>query len=615
MDLQYNPSCKVSRMLKERGGLNLKVRVMNGKIKISILITIGFNIMTLALGVDLREILYDFEENFDVARIKTEYSAVSVIPSGESVGLIIELLSSEAQPTVTFNLPERHRDLSDSRYVEMDIRNLSGEKAVLTFWALSGAGWGGMNSAAETKAGREILEPHSTTTLKIDLYGRYPGPDALATAIDPANVKQLEIVFHCHQAGLRFAIDNIKTTGQRSPHSLGTSARFPVPEVTFGPPASGKRVRQQLPAYKDTAITHVLCLPENWQPDGLYPIIVEFTGNVFYHKFCHSTGRTEQGNLAYGLSRGRDFICINMPFVSEDGLHEQVDGWGSEKQTIDYCIKTLRYVCENFRGDPSAVFITGFSRGEIACNYIALHDDKIADVWLGFLSDPGQKWSGGSGWNNSGIGWDERAQRIQGRSCFLSRPDLGPAHVDIQYLEDSPATLASRKWLREVLERRPGTHSIRGKVIGKNSQGISRIRIQSGETHFTWTDDNGNYVLESLVDGPRMVTASKKGLAFEPAQRALVVDGGDVANVDFTAISEDPVAQEIDFQVLPSSEIKIIPDFNGAPDEDGILGGMEMKGPSFKKGCFFRSKESQLLARRGQPDCPAHFRGDLRGTQ
>lgn len=566
--------------------------LMNGKIKAGILITMGLNIAALAPGADSKGIVYDFKENFDAGRLKTEHAAVSVIPSDEGGGLGIELLSSEVEPTVTFNLPEESRDLSAFRYVEMDILNLSEKEAVLTFWALSGAGWGGMNSAAETQAGREKLEPHSAATLKIDLYGRYPGPDALATAIDPSTVKQLEIVFHIRQASLRFAIDHIRVAGRRPPHSLGTAARFPVPEVTSGPPAPGKRVRQQLPAYQGTRIAHVLCLPDNWRPDGLYPIIVEFTGNVFYHKFCHSTGRTEQGHLAYGLSRGKDFICINMPFVSEDGLHEQVNGWGSEEKTIDYCIETLRYVCENFRGDPSAIFITGFSRGDIACNYIALRDDRIADVWLGFLSDPGYKWPGGRGWKDSGIGWDERAQRIRGRSCFTSRPDLGPAHVDIQYLEDSPTTLAARKWLREVLETRPGTHSIRGRVIGQDGRGIGGVRIEGGETHFTWTDENGNYVLKSLIDGPRTITASGKGLTFEPPQCTLVLNGSDAAGVDFTAISEGPVAGEIDFRRLPASGIKIMPDLSRMPDKDGILGSMELKVPAFQKGCFYSDRKT-----------------------
>ena len=179
-------------------------------------------------------VLYDFEKDFDVSKVEAEYAAAKVVSSDGGKALGIELFSSKELARVTFNLLEKYRDLSSKRYVEMDIKNLADKKAVLTFWALSGAGWGGISSAATTKLGREKLEPNSTTTLKIDLYGRYPGPDAIATAIDPAKVKQLRIVFHLYQAGFKFEVDNIRVTGSQPKDNLGTSARFLVPEVTGG---------------------------------------------------------------------------------------------------------------------------------------------------------------------------------------------------------------------------------------------------------------------------------------------------------------------------------------------------------------------------------------------
>jgi hypothetical protein len=72
------------------------------------------------------------------------------------------------------------------------------------------------------------------------------------------------------------------------------SRRVLVPDVSREPPGPGRRVYQQLPGWEKTSVTHVLTLPREWQPGGKYPVIVEYTGNVFYHKFCHSTGRTEQ---------------------------------------------------------------------------------------------------------------------------------------------------------------------------------------------------------------------------------------------------------------------------------------------------------------------------------
>lgn len=283
--------------------------------------------------------------------------------------------------------------------------------------------------------------------------------------------------------------------------------------------------------------TKMINLPENWEPGKLYPIIVEYPGNVFYHKYCHSTGYTEQGRLAYGMSRGRDFICVNMPFIAEDNQREQSNGWGSPERTVEYCLKTIRHVCENYGGDPSAVVVTGFSRGSIACNYIALRDDKIADVWLAFGRNPAGPRPKGQGWHGSAIGWDERAQRLKGRSCYTDRPNLGPGvHVDVEYLEDSGNTLAVQQWLRYVLKHRPCTYQIKGRVVDRNGKGIVGVRIQSGYTHFTFTDDQGDYILRSIVDSDRTVTASKDRYSFEPAEQQVIVAGNNIDEVDFVGM-------------------------------------------------------------------------------
>ncbi len=480
------------------------------------------------------QILYDFEDTFDLNSFYTQKITAKIVEQEDNKVLELVLLSDEEHPTLTISAPEDSWDFSKREYLEMDIKNLSENDAIFTFWALSGAGWGGISSASNTESGREKLRPDSSKTLKIDLHGRYPGPDALATAVDPSKVKQVKIIFHIRQAGFKFQIDNIRVCGNNPIDSLGTEERFPVPEIISAEPAPGKRVRQQLPSFKDTDIAHILTLPRDWQPDKRYPVIVEYTGNVFYHKYCHSTGLTEQGNLAYGISRGENFICLNLPFISEDGLNEQVNGWGSEERTIDYCIETIRYVCENYGGDPSAVILTGFSRGEIGCNYIALRDDRIADVWLAFLGNPEKVFpEGKEGWKGSGIGWNERRKRIKDRSCFLKRPNLGPAHVDIQYLEDSEATIASRQWLKQVIKDRPGTYSISGRVSDKMGQGLAGVRIQSGPIHYTFTDENGHYELKSLIKGKRVVLAKRNGLSFYPSKYRVTITEQNLTNIDF----------------------------------------------------------------------------------
>ena len=90
-----------------------------------------------------------------------------------------------------------------------------------------------------------------------------------------------------------------------------------TPEMTNEIPAAGRRVRQVAPEYKGTEVYHALYLPVDWEPDGKYPVIVEYTGNKFAE--CGSTGEVRDANLGYGLSGGKRFIWVSMPCTSWDG--------------------------------------------------------------------------------------------------------------------------------------------------------------------------------------------------------------------------------------------------------------------------------------------------------
>lgn len=487
-----------------------------------------------AQGAEPARVLHDFEQQSPAA---DAWQAEHLTARPQAGRLHLTLHDAGELPTLTFPVPDQLRDLSSYRFVAADITNLNDRPATFTFWALSGAGWGGMNSAALTERGREVLEPGQTKTLKIDLHGRYPGPDTLATAIDPAEVKQLRLVFEGRQGGYEFKLDNIRALGTAPDKTLGQAARLNVPEVVDDPPTAGVRARRKLPAYQHTDLTHVLYLPPDWQPSERFPVVVEYTGNQFFHKFCHSIGFCEQGHLAYGLARSGGYIGLTLPFVSEDGQREQANGWGSPERTIDYCLEAIRDVCENYGGDSSAVIITGFSRGRLACNYIALRDERIADVWLAFLADPDRGLpTDEKGWRGSGVGWNDRAERIRGRSCFLQLPELGPAHVDVQYLEESDATVTTRKWLNHIFHAKPGTRAIRGAVADKHGDPVVGVRVQSGLTHFTFTDESGGYCLAGLAGKSRRVTAAKPGYKFGPPQQQVELDQHDVSGVEFKAV-------------------------------------------------------------------------------
>jgi hypothetical protein len=368
---------------------------------------------------------------------------------------------------VRFPLPAGAGDLSRFRHLEVALANPGATPVTFTFWALSGPGWGGVStfSTSRSASGRETLAPGASGTFRLDLHARYPGPEPLTAAIDPAAIHTLALVFEPGRAPAILELESIHATGPApaAPAAPPDAAprRFRVPAVETGPPAPGRRVFQRLPGWEATDLTHVLTLPREWQPGRKYPVIVEYTGNVFYHKFCHSTGRTEQGNLASGLARGEGFLCLNLPFVSEDGRREQVDGWGDIAKTADYCLAALREAAERFGADPRAIFFTGFSRGSYAANYLALRADRLAAVWAGFLTrlNPGIAWPAtkGRGWRGVDAGWNERAARLQGRPWFHQPDQLGPdVHVDVEFLEDRPSTVATRRWLRQQVERLTG---------------------------------------------------------------------------------------------------------------------------------------------------------------
>jgi hypothetical protein len=179
---------------------------------------------------------------------------------------------------------------------------------------------------------------------------------------------------------------------------LSVSADLVVPEMQKVKPAAGKRVRQTLPSYQNTDVYHSLYLPQKWQSGksgvstGKLPVIVEFAGNGPYkNEFGDiSTGKVEHSKLGFGISAGEGFIWICMPLLNTAGTKNVTRWWGdatdyNPRPTVEYCQKTVRWVCEHYGGDLDRVLLTGFSRGAIACNYIGLHDEKIASLWRAMI--------------------------------------------------------------------------------------------------------------------------------------------------------------------------------------------------------------------------------------
>ncbi len=250
------------------------------------------------------------------------------------------------------------------------------------------------------------------------------------------------------------------------------------PLMTADPPAPGRRVRQTPPAWRGAEVHHALYLPTDWRQGRRLPVIVEYAGNGPYRSpfgdVC--TGEVADCNLGYGISAGEGFIWVCMPYVSEDHQRNQISWWGDCNATIEYCKDVVRSVCRDYGGDSTAVFLAGFSRGAIACNYIGLGDDEIAALWRGFVVhshyDGVKEWDYAESDRRSAA---VRLARLAGRPQFISQegsidetrlylqeacpngaftfcPLPYRNHTDTWTLRDIPERKILREWINRALK-------------------------------------------------------------------------------------------------------------------------------------------------------------------
>ena len=157
-----------------------------------------------------------------------------------------------------------------------------------------------------------------------------------------------------------------------------------TPMMTKSAPSPGKRVRQVALEYNGTQVYHSLYLPTDWKWGKSFPVLIEYTGNKFVPS--GATGEVKDANLGYGLSGGKGFIWVTMPYIQKGKKENALTWWGDREATIDYCKVNLPRICADFGGDTNNLFICGFSRGAIACSYIGLADDEIASFWKGMIT-------------------------------------------------------------------------------------------------------------------------------------------------------------------------------------------------------------------------------------
>lgn len=257
-----------------------------------------------------------------------------------------------------------------------------------------------------------------------------------------------------------------------------------TPPMTEAGPAPGRRVKAVTSGYESNAVHHALYLPTNWRPDRKFPVIFEYAGNGNYsNKFGDiSLGTVDGSNLGYGISGGSNFIWVCLPFVkiTNGQLANANVWWGDVEATVAYCKLTVREVCAKFGGDTNALFLAGFSRGAIACNFLGLHDDEIAKLWRGFIAH--SHYDGvRTNWPYAGADRASaltRLQRLNGRPQFISHEGSTEAtknyltqtvvkgaftFVDMPYrnhrddwvLRDIPERQRVREWLADALRESP----------------------------------------------------------------------------------------------------------------------------------------------------------------
>lgn len=341
------------------------------------------------------------------------------------------------------------------------------------------------------------------------------------------------------------------------------------PPLTGAMPGPGLRVRQVRPEYVGTEVYHTLYLPTDWQVGRRYPVVVEYPGNGPFENAWgdRCSGLVDDCHLGYGVSDGRGVIWLCLPFVNAAARAPARQWWGDVAATLAYCRTTVHEVCERYGGDPGAVVLAGFSRGAIACNYIGLHDDAIADTWLAFIAhshyDGVRQWS----YADSVAAARQRLGRLRGRAQFISQEpavtspqDMLAAagadgaftfvklgyrnHRDDWVLRDTAERRALQRWWRRTLRERPGTYTVRGRVTDADGAPVADVRVISG-AHWTVSAADGCYVLAGLTGPRRTVAAARMGWRFEPALAvAPAAAAKRVVVLDITATAGPPTDEQ-----------------------------------------------------------------------
>lgn len=298
----------------------------------------------------------------------------------------------------------------------------------------------------------------------------------------PGNLLLLLVAILCEQSS------GTAQTAPEFPDIRSVLEDLRTPVALDQPPAAGRRVFLRAkggePPIAQPAA--VLMLPENWRSDAVWPIFIELPGNGGYRdaRGDECSGKPEDCNLGYGLTAGRDWIWVCLPFLSNDGAKVAQTWWGDPPEynpvaTLQFWNRQLDRVISEYSGDPQCIVLAGFSRGAIAVNALGLRDPELAKRWTAFF--PCSHYDGVRRWpfpDSDRTSAQERLQRLNGRpqlisgegnqaeetKKYLTESSEAASHLqflstgfrnhsDRWVLRPSTAREAARKWLQTVREK------------------------------------------------------------------------------------------------------------------------------------------------------------------
>ena len=192
------------------------------------------------------QVLFDFEGDFDPAKVTTRDATVAAAKSDAGAALRAATGHAQAWPGFDLVAPAGHWNLAKYEYIALDVKNV-GAGGVQVCCRVDNTGADGVNNCNTDSI---ALKPGQAGTLKvvfrrkppgasqIKLFGMrgYPVPQSAQGTIDPAQVTQLVVFVPQPGADHAFEIDNVRAGGSYTPPpeaSLKPESFFPLIDV-FG---------------------------------------------------------------------------------------------------------------------------------------------------------------------------------------------------------------------------------------------------------------------------------------------------------------------------------------------------------------------------------------------